>query len=158
MSTTDEQHTGLESADEWANAVTRTLNDQRARTRRFLQRQQIGETVRDLGLAGQRDGDRRLVGVARPVGVRVALLRAQAQRQLDVIEQVVTTGEPFAEERVTPLGDQTFIFQYAVQRTPIEVLRTDIANILLPGIMKSHQTLIHSASVILLQFGRLLPA
>jgi cell division septum initiation protein DivIVA len=40
MSTTDEQHTGLESADEWANAVTRALSDQRARTRRFLQRQQ----------------------------------------------------------------------------------------------------------------------
>jgi chromosome segregation ATPase len=40
MSTTDEQRTGLASADEWANAVTRALNDQRGRTRRFLQRQQ----------------------------------------------------------------------------------------------------------------------
>lgn len=40
MSTIDEQHTVPESADDWASAVARTLNDQRARTRRFLQRQE----------------------------------------------------------------------------------------------------------------------
>jgi len=40
MSTHDEQPAGLGSADQWADALTRTLNEQRARTRQFLQRQQ----------------------------------------------------------------------------------------------------------------------
>ncbi|GAB4261513.1 MAG: ATP-binding protein [Deferrisomatales bacterium] len=44
----------------------------------------------------------------------------QAQRQLGVIREVVRTGEPFVEERTTPIGEETFVFQYAVRRVESE--------------------------------------
>ncbi|GAB4254409.1 PAS domain S-box protein [Deferrisoma sp.] len=40
----------------------------------------------------------------------------QAGRQREVIARVVATGEPFLEERVTPIGEETFVFQYALCR------------------------------------------
>ncbi|NOY44928.1 MAG: PAS domain S-box protein [Deltaproteobacteria bacterium] len=40
----------------------------------------------------------------------------QAARQREVIGRVLATGEPFLEERETPIGSQTFVFQYAVCR------------------------------------------
>jgi len=39
-----------------------------------------------------------------------------AEEQLQVIRRVVETGEPFVEERLTAIGDETFVFQYAVHR------------------------------------------
>ena len=48
--------------------------------------------------------------------VRELFPAEQAERQIEVIRRVVETGEPFLEERVTPVGDERFVFQYAVHR------------------------------------------
>ncbi len=48
--------------------------------------------------------------------VRELFPAEQAERQLEVIRRVVETGEPFLEERVTPVGEERFVFQYAVHR------------------------------------------
>ncbi len=48
--------------------------------------------------------------------VRELFPAEQAERQLEVIRRVVDTGEPFLEERVTPVGGERFVFQYAVHR------------------------------------------
>ncbi len=60
--------------------------------------------------------------LGRPVGdivgrnVREIFPAEQAERQLEVIRQVVATGEPFVEERITPIGEEKFVFHYAVHR------------------------------------------
>ena len=40
----------------------------------------------------------------------------QAQRQLEVLREVSETGKPFIQERVTSIGNDTYIFQYTVQK------------------------------------------
>lgn len=48
----------------------------------------------------------------------------QAGRQLEVLHEVIATGKPFLEERVTPIGEETFIFQYAVRRVELPERQT----------------------------------
>ncbi len=48
--------------------------------------------------------------------VREVFPPEHVERQLEVIHHVVETGEEFVEERPTSIGDEDYVFQYAVRR------------------------------------------
>jgi PAS domain S-box-containing protein len=42
----------------------------------------------------------------------------QVQAQLGVLERIIRTGEDFVEQRVTPIGEETYVFEYRMRLLP----------------------------------------
>jgi hypothetical protein len=89
MSITDDQRTSIDSADAWATAVTQSLNEQRARARQFLRRQQerfvelheqLAAQLRDMTPACPTDGQQMCADMCADQSALVEQLRAEVKQ------------------------------------------------------------------------------